>query len=72
LILDQKSSSDTFPRLDSQLPNATIEHEATVSQISREQLAFLESRGLTPEEAEKLIVSGFLQVFARELPMETQ
>ncbi|MFA6428096.1 MAG: Fe-S cluster assembly protein SufB [Candidatus Buchananbacteria bacterium] len=70
LILDEKSSSNTFPTINDATNQAVVEHEATVSKISAEQLAYLQSRGLTSAEAEKLIVSGFLQIFAKELPME--
>ena len=47
-----------------------IEHEATVSKISEEQLFYLMSRGLTKESATQMIVMGFLEPFTRELPME--
>ena len=47
-----------------------IEHEATVSRVSEEQLFYLMSRGLTEEQALEMIVMGFIEPFARELPME--
>ena len=47
-----------------------IEHEATVSKVSEEQLFYLMSRGLTKKEAMEMIVMGFIEPFARELPME--
>ncbi|MCF7932998.1 MAG: SufD family Fe-S cluster assembly protein, partial [Acholeplasmataceae bacterium] len=47
-----------------------LEHEATVSKISEEQLFYLMSRGLTEEEATEMIVMGFIEPFAKELPME--
>lgn len=47
-----------------------IEHEATVSNISEEQLFYLMSRGLTRSQATEMIVMGFLEPFTRELPME--
>ncbi len=47
-----------------------IEHEATVSKISEEQLFYLMSRGLNEEEAAAMIVNGFLEPFVKELPME--
>lgn len=47
-----------------------IEHEATVSKVSDEQLFYLMSRGLTKKEAMEMIVMGFIEPFARELPME--
>ncbi|MDP3964444.1 MAG: Fe-S cluster assembly protein SufB [bacterium] len=70
LLLDKRSRSDTYPRMMIENPQATIEHEATVSKISDEQLYYLESRGLTREDAERMIVVGFLEIFAKELPME--
>jgi Fe-S cluster assembly protein SufB len=51
-------------------PTSTIEHEATVSKISEEQLFYLMSRGLTKAQAQETIVMGFLEPFTRELPME--
>ena len=47
-----------------------IEHEASVSKVNEEQLFYLMSRGLTEEEATKMIVMGFIEPFAKELPME--
>lgn len=49
---------------------ARIEHEATVSKISEDQLFYLMSRGLTEEQALEMIVMGFIEPFAKELPME--
>ena len=48
----------------------TMEHEATVSKISEEQLFYLQSRGLSETEAAMMIVMGFIEPFAKELPME--
>ncbi|MDF9823715.1 Fe-S cluster assembly protein SufB [Breznakia sp. PF5-3] len=70
LILDKQSKSDTIPTNIVQNDSSTIEHEATVSKISEEQLFYLMSRGLKKEEAEEMIVMGFLEPFTRELPME--
>lgn len=70
LILDKISRSDTIP-LNRQLnQTSSIEHEATVSNISEEQLFYLMSRGLSREKATEMIVMGFLEPFTRELPME--
>ncbi len=70
LILDKISTSDTVPT--NVMKNATsqIEHEATVSKISEDQLFYLMSRGLTRSQATEMIVMGFLEPFTRELPME--
>ncbi|WP_288875778.1 Fe-S cluster assembly protein SufB [uncultured Allobaculum sp.] len=70
LILDKISRSDTIP-LNRQLNQTSqIEHEATVSNISEEQLFYLMSRGLSRAKATEMIVMGFLEPFTRELPME--
>ncbi len=70
LILDDLSRSDTIPLNATMTNSSTIEHEATVSKISEDQLFYLMSRGLTKESATEMIVMGFLEPFTRELPME--
>ena len=70
LLLDQKSKSDTIPVNINQNNSSYIEHEASVSKISEEQLFYLMSRGLDEEEATELIIMGFIEPFTRELPME--
>lgn len=70
LILDKKSRSDTVPTNISRNETSQIEHEATVSNISEEQLFYLMSRGLSRSAATEMIVMGFLEPFTRELPME--
>ena len=70
LILDSKSSSDTIPTNIISNNTSTIEHEATVSKISEEQLFYLMSRGLSKEDATQMIILGFIEPFTRELPME--
>ena len=70
LILDKQSTSDTIPTNIMKNETSQIEHEATVSKISEEQLFYLMSRGLTKESATQMIVMGFLEPFTRELPME--
>lgn len=70
LILDKISTSDTIPTNIMKNDTSQIEHEATVSKISEEQLFYLMSRGLTEEMATQMIVMGFLEPFTRELPME--
>lgn len=70
LILDDKSASDTFPVMGINEGSATVEHEATVSKIGEEKLFYLQSRGLSENEAKSLIVSGFIEPIVKELPME--
>ncbi len=70
LILDEKSKSDTIPVNSCYNVTSNIEHEATVSKISDENLFYMMSRGLSEEKATELIVLGFLDKFRKELPME--
>lgn len=70
LILDEQSSSDTIPYNTVQNDNCTLEHEATVSKISDEELFYLMSRGLTEQQATQMIIMGFLEPFTKELPVE--
>ncbi len=70
LILDSLSRSDTFPLNYVANDSSSLEHEATVSKISDSELFYLESRGLSEKEAMELIVMGFIEPFARELPLE--
>ncbi len=70
IILDDYSFSDTIPTNVVKNSDVFLEHEATVSKISEEQLFYLMSRGLTEEEATEMIVMGFIEPFAKELPME--
>ncbi len=70
IILDGESTSDTIPVNVIKNSDVFLQHEATVSKISEEQLFYLMSRGLTKEEATEMIVMGFIEPFAKELPME--
>lgn len=70
LLLDSLSTSDTIPHNISKVMSSQIEHEATVSKISEEQIYYLMSRGLSEDQATEMIVLGFLEPFTRELPME--
>ncbi|MDE6953244.1 MAG: Fe-S cluster assembly protein SufB [Erysipelotrichales bacterium] len=70
LILDEKSTSDTIPTNLMMNNDSIIEHEATVSKVSEDQLFYLMSRGLTKQQATEMIVMGFIEPFSRELPME--
>lgn len=70
LLLDEVSRTDTYPEMKIHNDQSTVEHEASVSKISEEQLFYLQSRGLKPQDAERMIVAGFLEVFAKELPLE--
>jgi Fe-S cluster assembly protein SufB len=70
MILDDISTSDTIPTNIVENDTSYIEHEATVSKVSEEQLFYLMSRGLTEAQATEMIVMGFIEPFAKELPME--
>ncbi len=70
LMLDDSSRSDTYPYIDIQEDDTSLTHEATVGKVSQDQVFYLMSRGLTENEAQNLIVQGFLEVFTKELPME--
>src|SRR6186997_2656341 len=70
LMLDDESRSDTYPYIDIQETDTTMSHEATVGKISQDQIFYLMSRGLTENEAQNLVIQGFLEVFTKELPME--
>ena len=70
LILDEDSRSDTYPYIEVEEQDVTIEHEASVSKIGEEQLFYLMSRGMSAEEAAAMIVSGFIEPLTKVLPME--
>jgi len=70
LLLDEKSRSDTYPTMEIDEPDVAMGHEASVSKIGEEQLFYLQSRGLTEQEATMMIVNGFFEPFTKELPME--
>ena len=70
LLVDRISRSDTYPAIDIRVDDAVLGHEATVTRVSEEQLFYLMSRGLAEEEAMAMIVRGFIEPIARELPME--
>ncbi|MGL4948611.1 MAG: Fe-S cluster assembly protein SufB [Mycoplasma sp.] len=70
LLVDQDLISETIPYEKISNNTSTIEHEATISSISDQQLEYLMSRGITKEKAEHLIVLGFIDIFSKELPME--
>ncbi|MGF0128373.1 Fe-S cluster assembly protein SufB [Dietzia cinnamea] len=70
LLVDNISRSDTYPYIDIREDDVTLGHEATVSKVSQDQLFYLMSRGLAEEEAMAMIVRGFVEPIAKELPME--
>lgn len=70
LLLGDRSAAHTFPYIECKNPSAQIEHEASTSKISDDQLFYLRSRGIKQEDAVNLIVSGFCKEVFKELPME--
>ncbi|MGV9414887.1 Fe-S cluster assembly protein SufB [Nocardia sp. NPDC003693] len=70
LLVDNISRSDTYPYVDIREDDVTMGHEATVSKVSEDQLFYLMSRGLTEDEAMAMVVRGFVEPIAKELPME--
>ncbi|MEN9922597.1 MAG: hypothetical protein RIS09_111 [Actinomycetota bacterium] len=70
LLVDEDSRSDTYPYVDVRTDDVAMGHEATVSKVSDDQLFYLMSRGLSEDEAMAMIVRGFVEPIARELPME--
>ena len=70
LLVDTISRSDTYPYVDVREDDVSMGHEATVSKVSENQLFYLMSRGLSEDEAMAMVVRGFVEPIARELPME--
>ncbi len=70
LLLDDEAKTDTYPYIEINEKTAHIGHEATVSKLNEEQIFYLMSRGLPEAEAAALIVRGFLEPVAKELPLE--
>ncbi|MFE4642756.1 Fe-S cluster assembly protein SufB, partial [Streptomyces sp. NPDC056730] len=70
LLVDTISRSDTYPYVDVREDDVSMGHEATVSKVSEDQLFYLMSRGLSEFEAMAMIVRGFVEPIAKELPME--
>jgi Fe-S cluster assembly protein SufB len=69
MLLDQKSTTATYPYMEIQEDDATVTHEATVGKVGEEQLFYLMSRGISEGDALSMIVNGFLEPFTKELPM---
>lgn len=70
MLVGDKASANTFPYIEVSNDSATVEHEATTSRISADQLFYLQSRGLDKEAAVSLLVNGFCQDVFRTLPLE--
>jgi len=70
LLIGKRCGAHTFPYIEVKQPDATVEHEATTSKISDDQLFYCRARGIAEEDAVSLIVDGFCKQVFRELPME--
>jgi Fe-S cluster assembly scaffold protein SufB len=70
LLLDDKSRSDTYPTIEVDAKHVTMGHEASVSRVGEDQLFYAMSRGMSEDEANAMIVNGFIEPLVKELPME--
>jgi Fe-S cluster assembly protein SufB len=70
MLVGPASGANTFPYIEVKNPTAVVEHEASTSRISEDQLFYLQSRGLTKEEAISLLVNGFCKDVFKQLPLE--
>jgi Fe-S cluster assembly protein SufB len=70
MLIGDKAAANTFPYIRSQQPDSTIEHEASTCRISADQLFYLQSRGISFEEAVSMMVSGFCRDVFNQLPLE--
>jgi Fe-S cluster assembly protein SufB len=70
LLMGARCGAHTFPYIEAKNPTATVEHEASTSKISDDQLFYCQQRGISTEDAVNMIVSGFCKSVFKELPME--
>jgi Fe-S cluster assembly protein SufB len=70
LLINENSRTDTYPYIEIEQNNVEVAHEATVSKVGDEQIFYLQSRGLSEDEAMSMIVTGFIEPIAKELPLE--
>jgi Fe-S cluster assembly protein SufB len=70
LLLDEHSKTDTYPYIEIEDDSASVGHEASVSKVNEQQLFYLMQRGIAPDQAMAMIVSGFIEPITKELPLE--
>jgi Fe-S cluster assembly protein SufB len=70
LLINDTSRTDTYPYIEIEENDASVGHEASVSKIGEEQLFYLASRGIAKDEAMAMIVRGFIEPIAKQLPLE--
>jgi Fe-S cluster assembly protein SufB len=69
-LIGNRCGAHTFPYIESKNKSAIVEHEATTSKVSDEQMFLCRQRGIEPEQAVSMIVNGFCKEVFKELPME--
>ena len=70
ILLDDISKSDTYPKNILNNNSSILEHEATISKVSEEELQYLKQKGIEEDKAKNLLIMGFVDEFKKELPME--
>lgn len=70
LIIDEKSRSDTYPTMKVKEKDVSVQHEAQVERLSEEKLFYLTSRGIKKQEAQGMLVNGFIKPITKEIPLE--
>ena len=70
MLLSDNCGAHTFPYIEIDNKNSTVEHEATTSKVSEDQIFYLNQRGISTEDAINMIVNGFCKEVFKELPME--
>ena len=70
LLINEHSRTETFPYIEIEDDSASVGHEARVSRVNEEQLFYLQQRGISPDQAMAMIVSGFIEPITKELPLE--
>ena len=70
IILDDISTSNTYPKNIVANNSSALEHEATISKVSQEKMFYLTSKGISENSAKELLIMGFINDFKKELPME--
>jgi Fe-S cluster assembly protein SufB len=68
--MDEKSASNTFPAVQNECDDVDISHEARIGRIGEDEIFYLQSRGLSEDDAVRLIVNGFVSPIIKALPME--
>jgi len=70
LLIDEKSRSDTYPTMKIKNSDTQVQHEATVEKLGQEKIFYLSSRGIDKNQAEGLLVNGFIEPVVKEIPLE--